>query len=378
MEPSLKGMGNGTASVKDSLVLDKVGKRYGDFVALEPTDLTIKAGEFITLLGPSGSGKTTILMSIAGFVAPSSGRMLLDGRDVTGLPPERRNFGVVFQGYALFPHLTVYDNVAFPLRARGITGEAARPKIMAALEMAKLGAFAHRYPRQLSGGQQQRVALARSLVFAPELLLLDEPLSALDKALRKEFQTEFRSIHREVGSTFIYVTHDQEEALTMSDRIVILDRGRILQIAPPAELYERPATEFVAGFLGKSNFLRGKVASVGDGQVEIHMPGFAATANGNGIAAQAGQAAVAALRPEKIRLAAPTAGVETTPCAVRGRVGDITYLGSSIEIEVKLADSETLLATVPAGQRSFAEGEEIVASWAPDAAILVRGNEASP
>jgi ABC-type nitrate/sulfonate/bicarbonate transport system ATPase subunit len=208
MEPSLNGMGNGTASVKDSLVLDKVEKRYGDFVALEPTDLTIKAGEFITLLGPSGSGKTTILMSIAGFVAPSSGRMLLDGRDVTGLPPERRNFGVVFQGYALFPHLTVYDNVAFPLRARGITGDAARPKIMAALEMAKLGAFAHRYPRQLSGGQQQRVALARSLVFSPELLLLDEPLSALDKALRKEFQTEFRSIHREVGSTFIYVTHD--------------------------------------------------------------------------------------------------------------------------------------------------------------------------
>ncbi len=378
MAPSLNGMGNGTASVKDSLVLDKVGKRYGDFVALEPTDLTIKAGEFITLLGPSGSGKTTILMSIAGFVAPSSGRMLLDGRDVTALPPERRNFGVVFQGYALFPHLTVYDNVAFPLRARGITGEAARPKIMAALEMAKLGAFAHRYPRQLSGGQQQRVALARSLVFSPELLLLDEPLSALDKALRKEFQTEFRSIHREVGSTFIYVTHDQEEALTMSDRIVILDRGRILQIAPPAELYERPATEFVAGFLGKSNFLRGKIASASGGQVEIHMPGFAATANGNGIAAQAGQAAVAALRPEKIRLAAPAAAAETAPCQVSGRVADITYLGSSVEVEVRLADGETLLATVPAGQRSFTEGEAIVASWAPDAAILVRGNEASP
>lgn len=377
MKPSLNGMGNGTASVKDSLVLDKVEKRYGDFVALEPTDLTIKAGEFITLLGPSGSGKTTILMSIAGFVAPSSGRMLLDGRDVTGLPPERRNFGVVFQGYALFPHLTVYDNIAFPLRARGITGDTARPKIMAALEMAKLGAFAHRYPRQLSGGQQQRVALARSLVFSPELLLLDEPLSALDKALRKEFQTEFRSIHREVGSTFIYVTHDQEEALTMSDRIVILDRGRILQIAPPAELYERPATEFVAGFLGKSNFLRGRVASAQGGQVAIHMPGFAATANGNGIAAQAGQAAVAALRPEKVRLTAPDAAATEAPCQVRGRVADITYLGSSIEVEVRLADGETLLATVPAGQRSFTEGEEIVASWAPNAAILVRGNEAS-
>ncbi|MGO4741455.1 ABC transporter ATP-binding protein [Bosea sp. 2KB_26] len=364
--------------MKDSLVLDKVEKRYGDFVALEPTNLTIKAGEFITLLGPSGSGKTTILMSIAGFVAPSSGRMVLDGRDVTALPPERRNFGVVFQGYALFPHLTVYDNVAFPLRARGITGEAARPKIVAALETAKLQAFAHRYPRQLSGGQQQRVALARSLVFAPELLLLDEPLSALDKALRKEFQTEFRSIHREVGSTFIYVTHDQEEALTMSDRIVILDRGRILQIAPPAELYERPATEFVAGFLGKSNFLRGKIASISGGHVEIHMPGFAATAVVNGIAARAGEAAVAALRPEKIRLAASAASAEAAPCQVRGRVGDITYLGAAVEVEVKLTNGETLLATVPAGQRSFAEGEEIVASWAPDAAILVCGSEASP
>ena len=364
--------------MKDSLVLDKVEKCYGSFVALEPIDLTIKAGEFITLLGPSGSGKTTILMSLAGFVAPSSGRILLDGRDVTALLPERRNFGVVFQGYALFPHLTVYDNVAFPLRARGITGEAARPKIMGALEMAKLQAFADRYPRQLSGGQQQRVALARSLVFAPELLLLDEPLSALDKALRKEFQTEFRSIHRKVGSTFIYVTHDQEEALTMSDRIVILDRGRILQIAPPAELYERPATEFVAGFLGKSNFLRGKVASASDGQVEIHVPGFATTAAGNGIAARPGDAAVAALRPEKIRLAVPVAGGEAAPCQVRGRVGDVTYLGSSVEVEVQMPAGEALLATVPAGQRSFVEGEEIVASWAPDAAILVRGNGAGP
>jgi len=377
MAASPKGEGNGTKPVKDTLVLDKVEKRYGDFVALEPTDLTIGAGEFVTLLGPSGSGKTTILMSIAGFVTPNRGRILLDGRDVTGLPPERRNFGVVFQGYALFPHLTVFDNVAFPLRARGITGEAARPKVMAALDMAKLQAFAHRYPRQLSGGQQQRVALARSLVFSPELLLLDEPLSALDRALRKEFQTEFKSIHREVGTTFIYVTHDQEEALTMSDRIVILDRGRILQIAPPAELYERPATEFVAGFLGKSNFLRGKVAAAGQGQVELQMAGFASTAAGNGLATQAGAPAVAALRPEKIRLALPTDGADASPCQVRGRVSDVTYLGASVEVELRLASGEPLLATVPAGARSFVEGEEMVASWAPDAAILVRPAEAS-
>lgn len=377
MAESSQEQGERNRIVKDTLVLDGIEKRYGDFVALHRTELSIRAGEFITLLGPSGSGKTTILMSIAGFVSPSAGRMLLDGRDVTALSPERRNFGVVFQGYALFPHLTVFDNVAFPLRARGITGEAARPKIMAALAIAKLDAFAHRYPRQLSGGQQQRVALARSLVFSPELLLLDEPLSALDRALRKEFQSEFKSIHREVGTTFIYVTHDQEEALTMSDRIVILDKGRILQIAPPAELYERPATEFVAGFLGKSNFLRGKVVSVADGRAEMHMPGFSTLALDNGTGARAGERAVAALRPEKIRLATPGDAGDAMPCQVRGRVGGVTYLGASIEVELRLANDEALLATFPASQGSFEEGAELVASWDRDAAILVRGNEAT-
>ena len=372
-------MGRGTESkvVKDSLVLDGIEKRYGDFVALQRTELSIKAGEFITLLGPSGSGKTTILMSIAGFANPSAGRILLDGRDVTGLPPERRNFGVVFQGYALFPHLSVYDNVAFPLRARGITGAAARPLIMAALEIAKLDAFAHRYPRQLSGGQQQRVALARSLVFSPELLLLDEPLSALDRALRKEFQTEFRSIHREVGTTFIYVTHDQEEALTMSDRIVILDKGRILQIAPPAELYERPATTFVAGFLGKSNFLRGTVAAVADGRARLDLAGFSTLALDNGTGAQAGARAVAALRPEKVRLALPRDAGGTGLGRVTGTVAGVTYLGASVEVELRLADGQILLATVPAGQLPLADGAEYVASWAEDAAILVR-EEAAP
>lgn len=377
MAESSQEQGERNRIVKDTLVLDGIEKRYGDFVALHRTELSIRAGEFITLLGPSGSGKTTILMSIAGFVSPSAGRMLLDGRDVTALPPERRNCGVVFQGYALFPHLTVFDNVAFPLRARGITGDAARPKIMAALAIAKLDAFAHRYPRQLSGGQQQRVALARSLVFSPELLLLDEPLSALDRALRKEFQSEFKSIHREVGTTFIYVTHDQEEALTMSDRIVILDKGRILQIAPPSELYERPATEFVAGFLGKSNFLRGKVASVAGGSAELRMPGFATLALDNGTGARAGERAVAALRPEKIRLATPGDAGDAMPGQVRGRVGGVTYLGASIEVELRLANDEALLATLPASRGSFEEGAELVASWDSDAAILVRGNEAT-
>ena len=360
----------GVDAVKNNLVLSGLAKRYGDFVALHETHLDIKAGEFVTLLGPSGSGKTTILMSIAGFVAPSSGQILLDGVDVTGLPPERRNFGVVFQGYALFPHLTVYDNVAFPLRARGIRGAAARPKIEAALEMAQLGAFAGRLPRQLSGGQQQRVALARSLVFEPELLLLDEPLSALDRALRKDFQSEFKAIHRQVGTTFIYVTHDQEEALTMSDRIVILDRGRILQCAPPAELYERPATEFVAGFLGKSNFLRGRIRRRADGLAEIEGAALTSWANvGRQADLGEGAPAVAALRPEKIRLHRTEPAADA--CSARGRVSELTYLGATCEVTLTLADGSSLAALMPAGAIALAEGDEIVASWAPDAAILV-------
>jgi putative spermidine/putrescine transport system ATP-binding protein len=358
--------------VKQNLALTGVTKRYGAFNALHETNLDIRAGEFVTLLGPSGSGKTTILMSIAGFVAPSTGRIMLDGQDITGLPPERRNFGVVFQGYALFPHLSVYDNVAFPLRTRGIVGEAARPKVEAALEMAKLGSFAQRYPRQLSGGQQQRVALARALVYGPGLLLLDEPLSALDRALRKEFQSEFKAIHRKVGTTFIYVTHDQDEALTMSDRIVILDQGRILQDAAPAELYERPASEFVAGFLGKSNILRGKVATLADGRARFETPAFACWADSGREQPRAGESAVAALRPEKIRLGREAAADGLA--SVRGRVAGFLYTGAVIEVELALADGSTLTATVPAGTIALAEGDEVVASWAPEAAILVAPN----
>lgn len=360
--------------MKRNLILSGVEKRYGSFVALQKTDLEIKAGEFVTLLGPSGSGKTTILMSIAGFVTPTSGQILLDGENITGLPPERRNFGVVFQGYALFPHLTVYENVAFPLRARGIRGEAARAKVESALAMAQLDAFASRFPRQLSGGQQQRVALARSLVFGPAILLLDEPLSALDRSLRKDFQAEFKAIHRKVGTTFIYVTHDQEEALTMSDRIVILDRGRILQSAPPRDLYERPETEFVAGFLGKSNFLRGQIGRVKDGLVEIRCGALSSWASaGHQRDLVSGSRGAAALRPEKIKLhrAEPVGDL----CTARGRTTAITYLGSTVEVELALSDDSRLTAMVPAGSISFTEGEELIASWAPDAPVLVKPRE---
>ncbi|MFL5334564.1 MAG: ABC transporter ATP-binding protein, partial [Geminicoccaceae bacterium] len=233
--------------------LRAISKRYGTFTAVDAVSLRVERGQFLTLLGPSGSGKTTILMAIAGFVAPSEGAVLLDGRDITALPPERRDFGMVFQGYALFPHMTVAENVAFPLRVRGLSRAGRDAKVRAALDLVQLARFAERRPAQLSGGQQQRVALARALVFDPDLLLLDEPLSALDKKLRAELQEELKALHRRVGRTFVNVTHDQEEALSLSDQVAILNHGRLVQVGPPEVLYERPRTRFVADFLGKSN-----------------------------------------------------------------------------------------------------------------------------
>jgi len=225
-----------------ALALDGLTKRYGSFTAVDNVSLRVESGEFLTLLGPSGSGKTTILMAVAGFVAPSAGTVLLDGRDITPLPPEKRDFGMVFQGYALFPHMNVAENVGFPLRVRGLSRADRDAKVRAALDLVQLGQFTDRLPKQLSGGQQQRVALARALVFDPNLLLLDEPLSALDKKLRAELQEELKALHQRVGRTFLNVTHDQEEALSLSDRIAILNHGKLIQAGAPAALYELPAT----------------------------------------------------------------------------------------------------------------------------------------
>ncbi|RWR09222.1 ABC transporter ATP-binding protein [Paenirhodobacter populi] len=238
-----------------TLSIQGINKRYGTFQALNDVGLDVKRGEFLTLLGPSGSGKTTLLMSVAGFIQPDSGRIRLGARDITYAAPEKRNFGMVFQGYALFPHLRVRENVAFPLKMRGIRGEAAAKSVTEALELVGLADKGERYPRELSGGQQQRVALARAIVFQPHLLLLDEPLSALDTQLRGQLQTELKRLHRAVGLTFIYVTHDQGEALSMSDRIAVMKDGEIVQLGAPPELYKRPASRFVAEFLGVENFL---------------------------------------------------------------------------------------------------------------------------
>ena len=291
-----------THPVAHNLALRDVSKHYGSVAAVDRVSLDVPRGQFLTLLGPSGSGKTTLLMIIAGFVEPTAGDVLVDDARITHLPPEKRNFGMVFQGYALFPHLTVFDNVAFPLKVRGVPRADAADRIRGALDLVQLVPLADRYPRQLSGGQQQRVALARALVFTPDILLLDEPLSALDKKLRAELQWELKQIHQRVGTTFIYVTHDQEEALSMSDQIAIIRDGRIVQSGPPRLLYERPATRFVADFLGKSNFISGRVVAVDGDRLVYEVAGCRYVQESAGAPRKVGDEIVVALRPEKVEI----------------------------------------------------------------------------
>ncbi len=294
------------------LRLANIVKSYdGVTNAVDDISLDIARGEFITLLGPSGSGKTTTLTMVAGFETPNAGTMLLDGRDLVALKPWQRNIGMVFQSYALFPHMTIEKNIAFPLRMRGIAGDELRRRVGDVLELVGLSAFSQRHPREVSGGQQQRVALARGLVFRPDVLLLDEPLGALDKNLREQMQVEIKRIHREVGITMIYVTHDQTEAMTMSDRIAVFNAGRIEQVAPPLDVYQRPATRFVGEFIGDSNFLTGRVAGEDPSCVELAGLGRVTFPSGQHIAP--GMSIDILLRPERVRAGAfPEADVTAT------------------------------------------------------------------
>jgi putative spermidine/putrescine transport system ATP-binding protein len=297
-------------------------KHYGDVVAVAGIDLEIREGEFFSMLGPSGSGKTTTLRMIAGFEIPTTGRIELHGQDVTSLAPFERNVNTVFQDYALFPHMTVGDNVAYGLMIRKVP-KAERSRRMAdALAMVRLAGYERRKPSQLSGGQRQRVALARALVNRPRVLLLDEPLGALDLKLREEMQIELKAIQREVGITFIYVTHDQEEALTMSDRIAVFSHGRIEQIGSPAEVYERPATSFVAGFVGTSNLISGDAAL-----------------------AIVGAPGTFTVRPEKIRLATPDDPVATDEVSAPGHIAEVVYLGADTRYLVALDAGQSLVVT---------------------------------
>ena len=343
-------------------------KRYEAVAALDGVTMTFQDGEFFGLLGPSGSGKTTLLRAIAGFVTLDRGEVLIDGQDVGGVPVHARNIGMMFQNYALFPHMSVAENVAFGLAVRGRPREEVAQRVKEALTMVRLGGLEQRKPKQLSGGQQQRVALARALVTRPKVLLLDEPLGALDKHLRQEMQVELRRIQRQVGITTIFVTHDQEEALTLSDRIAIFDSGRIIQEGAPIAVYERPVTRFAAGFLGEANFLQGRVTAVEPGglaRIALDIGGEASCRLSSG---QVGQTVLLALRPEKITL---TTGGQAGINALRGKVLDVVFSGNSTTYRVSVGEQVMTLFRQNLAQGTVAQGTEVVLSWSPDHLVQV-------
>jgi putative spermidine/putrescine transport system ATP-binding protein len=343
-------MAGGDGGRKAALRLEGVRKNYGHVVAVAGIDLTVDEGEFFTLLGPSGSGKTTLLRLIAGFERPDGGKIELAGRDVTSVPPHLRETNTVFQDYALFPHMTVGENIGYGLRVKGVPAAERRDRVERAVKMVRLAGLDKRKPNQLSGGQRQRVALARAVVNEPEVLLLDEPLGALDLKLRQEMQLELKRIQKQVGITFIYVTHDQEEALTMSDRVAVMANGRIEQIGPPVDVYERPLTEFVAGFIGISNLL------TRDGVRFV-------------------------VRPEKLRMLlendTPEPGMTVEP----GIVEQVVYVGQATRYNVRLDRGEQLVAvrqnTDAAGDALEYEGRRIRLAWAPEHTYVLEQQNAA-
>ncbi len=318
-----------------------IQKTYdGENLVVKHLDLDIQKGEFLTLLGPSGSGKTTCLMMLAGFEFPTAGEILLDGKLLNKVPPHKRNIGMVFQNYALFPHMTVGQNVAYPLQVRGMDSRTRTEKVKKALDMIQMSKFIDRYPAQLSGGQQQRIALARALVFDPELVLMDEPLGALDKQLREHMQLELKALHHRLGLTFVYVTHDQSEALTMSDRVAVFDQGIVQQLAKGDRLYEYPENQFVAGFIGDNNRIKVRIEAL-DQQIEnkarLVLPNGSVLWGTNANAAAVGQEVVACIRPERIRLAAPGSNFTNTLSAT---VKDLIYFGDHVRVRCAIAQQE--------------------------------------
>src|SRR5829696_3460041 len=365
-------MRSGTPSVE----LAGVTKRFGEVVAVDDLDLILEPGEFFTLLGPSGCGKTTTLRMVAGFESPTEGTIRIDGADVESLPPHRRPTNTVFQSYALFPHLSVADNVAFGLKRKKVAKQEISKRVAAELERVGLSAEAGRRPAQLSGGQQQRVALARALVNRPKVLLLDEPLGALDLKLRKGLQIELKRIQREVGITFIYVTHDQEEALTMSDRIAVMNRGVVEQVDVPESVYERPATTFVAGFIGVSNLMPGEVVSANGAGAELRLDAGPTVRTPESGGARGGERAHAVVRPEKLMLEATGAGGGGRP-SVEGQVESSLYLGTATQMVLRLGDGTRMTVLVPnadaeARRELPAPGEAARLSWSDENIHIVR------
>ncbi len=336
------------SQVSDPLVrFVDVQKTYdGEHLVVKKLNLDIEQGEFLTLLGPSGSGKSTCLMMLAGFETPTHGNILLQGQEINNVPPHKRDIGVVFQNYALFPHMTVAENVAFPLTVRKVNKTDAKAKAIRALEMVQLGGFAERRPGQLSGGQQQRVALARSLVFEPQLVLMDEPLGALDKKLREQMQIEIKHIHQNLGVTMVFVTHDQDEALTMSDRVAVFNDGIIQQIEPPAELYERPVNSFVANFIGETNTLCGEVLHTSGPECAVKLPNGAEITAQNIIGGNNGDRTSVSIRPERVQL---NDDRPTDKNVFEATVIETIYHGNHVRVSLDVAGQQNFRAMVRSG-----------------------------
>jgi spermidine/putrescine transport system ATP-binding protein len=366
-----------------------VVKKFGEAVAVDHIDLEVRDGEFFSLLGPSGCGKTTTLRMIGGFEAPTSGLIELQGQDVTWLPPYRRNVNTVFQNYALFPHLTIFENVAFGLRRKGAKDAEVKSRVKDMLALVELPGFEARKPNQISGGQAQRVALARALINKPAVLLLDEPLGALDLKLRKQMQVELKRIQQEVGITFIYVTHDQEEAMTMSDRIAVMNKGRYEQLGEPEVLYERPTTRFVAGFLGVSNLLPGAVEGNDGTYSAVRLADDTRVRAPRALVGDVANVNVG-VRPEKIRLHEETAEAPAGHNHMRGIVRDASYLGVSTQYLVEARGGATIMVYEQNVERAtkaelWSQGEAVQLTWSPDHTFVVRaddggqpGHEAEP
>jgi putative spermidine/putrescine transport system ATP-binding protein len=347
-----------------------ISKTYDGIArVVDRLDLDIERGEFLTLLGPSGSGKTTTLMMLAGFETPTEGEILLEGRPLSKLPPYRRAIGMVFQNYALFPHMSVAENIGFPLSVRGIAGDEIARRVQHALDMVQLPGFGTRRPAQLSGGQQQRVAVARALVFEPKLVLMDEPLGALDKQLREQMQLEVRRLHRRLGVTMIYVTHDQHEALTMSDRIAVFHRGRVQQLDRPERIYEEPANAFVARFIGENNRLDGRIEGVDGSRCTVRIAGDALVEGSLAAPLAAGAAVMVSLRPERVQIggAAPTIGANGH-CRLTGRLREVIYLGDHVRARIALPGNDDFTVKRPIDEvhRLPAIGQPVELAWAPE------------
>jgi spermidine/putrescine ABC transporter ATP-binding subunit len=362
--PNGAGPGDGIGAHGARVVFAAIEKRFGAVTAVAGVSLDVAPGEFVTLLGPSGSGKTTTLMMLAGFEIPTAGEIYVDGAPIATVPPYKRNIGMVFQSYALFPHMTVGENIAFPLKLRRRPRAEIARRTREALELVKLPGYETRYPRQLSGGQQQRIAVARALVFNPRVLLMDEPLGALDKQLRESLQLELKQLHEQLGVTIIYVTHDQQEALVMSDRVAVMNEGRIEQVGSPTELYDAPANRFVASFIGESNFLDGRVVAHDDGGCTVELDGIGTVRAPRQPGLATGASVSVTVRPERIVFvddgeAPPGAN------ALPGTVAGMIFVGENRRYEVRLATGERLVLKRQnrAGVRQYAPGELVQVVW---------------